>query len=82
MPGSRTVTRLEDDGRKIVHRQYAIDADSKERLVMELILTRKGAAPKSRNTNLQGGTSEPATLPGMPLRICLLAEVAKPWERT
>jgi hypothetical protein len=38
---SRTVTRLEDEGRKIVHRQYAISADGKERLVMELLLTRK-----------------------------------------
>jgi hypothetical protein len=46
-PRSRTVTRLEDDGRKIVHRQYAIDAEGKERLVMELVMTRKaeGAAP-------------------------------------
>jgi Protein of unknown function (DUF1579) len=43
---SRTVTRLEEEGRKIVHRQYAIDADSKERLVMELVLTRKGDTPK------------------------------------
>jgi hypothetical protein len=44
---SRTVTRLGDDGRKIVHRQFAIDAEGKERLVMELVLTRKaeGAAP-------------------------------------
>jgi hypothetical protein len=38
---SRTVTRLEDDGRKIVHRQYSLAADAKERLVMELVLTRK-----------------------------------------
>src|SRR5262249_11512105 len=32
---SRTVTRLEDNGRKIVHRQYTAGADGKERLVME-----------------------------------------------
>jgi hypothetical protein len=38
---TRTVTRLEDDGRKIVHRQYAIEPDGKERLMMELLLTRK-----------------------------------------
>ncbi len=38
---SRTVTRLEDGGRKIVHRQYALGADGKERLMMELLLTRK-----------------------------------------
>ena len=38
---SRTVTRLEDDGRKIVHRQYNPSADGKERLIMELVLTRK-----------------------------------------
>jgi hypothetical protein len=38
---SRTVTRLEDGGRKIVHRQYSLGSDDKERLVMELVLTRK-----------------------------------------
>ena len=43
---SRTVTHLEDDGRKIVHRQYTTGQDGKERLVMELVLTRKAAAPK------------------------------------
>ena len=42
---SQTVTTLEDDGKKIVHRQHAIDADGKERLVMELVLTRKAGAP-------------------------------------
>jgi hypothetical protein len=36
---SRTVTRLEDGGKKIVHRQYSPTSDGKERLVMELILT-------------------------------------------
>ena len=35
------MTRLEDDGRKIVHRQYNLSGDGKERLVMELVLTRK-----------------------------------------
>lgn len=38
---SRTVTRMEDDGRKIVHRQYALSPDGEERLMMELVLTRK-----------------------------------------
>lgn len=41
---SRTVTRLEEGGRKIVHRQYALERDGKERLMMELLLTRKAAA--------------------------------------
>jgi hypothetical protein len=45
---SRTVTRLEDDGRKVVHRQYALDKEGKERLVMELLLTRKADAPPPR----------------------------------
>jgi uncharacterized protein DUF1579 len=43
---SRTVTHLEEDGRKIVHRQFAIAADGKERLVMEMVLTRKADSPK------------------------------------
>jgi Protein of unknown function (DUF1579) len=38
---SRTVTRLEDNGNRIVHRQYGLTADGKDRLVMELVLTRK-----------------------------------------
>jgi hypothetical protein len=47
---TRTVTRLEDDGRKIVHRQYAPGADGQpERIMMELILTRKdGAKPAGK----------------------------------
>jgi Protein of unknown function (DUF1579) len=43
---SRTVTRLEDDGRKIVHRQYSV-GDAKERLVMELLMTRKPEPEKT-----------------------------------
>jgi hypothetical protein len=37
---SRTVTTLEDDGRRIVHRQFGVAPDGKERLVMQLILTK------------------------------------------
>jgi len=39
---SRTVTMLEDKGRKIVHRQYSLGEGGAERLVMELLMTRKG----------------------------------------
>jgi hypothetical protein len=38
---SRTVTRFEDNGGKIVHRQFGAGPDGKERLVMELVMTRK-----------------------------------------
>lgn len=38
---SRTSTRLEENGNKIVHRQVAIDGDGKERPVMELVMIRK-----------------------------------------
>jgi len=41
---SKTVTRLEDDGKKIVHRQYAVEAGAPDRLVMELVLTKKAPA--------------------------------------
>jgi hypothetical protein len=41
---SRTLTRLEDAGRKIVHRQYTSGPGGKERLVMELVMTRKAEA--------------------------------------
>jgi hypothetical protein len=39
---SRTVSKLEDDGRKLVHRLYVLGPDDKERLVMELLMTRRG----------------------------------------
>lgn len=38
---SKTVTRLEDGGKKMVHQQYGVNADGTERLVMELVLTKK-----------------------------------------
>jgi Protein of unknown function (DUF1579) len=38
---SRTVTRLEEDGHKIVHRAYVTTAEGKEHLFMELLMTRK-----------------------------------------
>jgi hypothetical protein len=42
---SRTVTRLEDDGRRIVHRQYTTGEGGRERQVMELILAKKDKEP-------------------------------------
>ena len=42
---SRTETHLEDGGRKLVHQQFTTDKDGKERVLLELILTRKGDAP-------------------------------------
>lgn len=38
---SKTVTTLEADGKKIVHKQFAVAADGTERQVMELALTKK-----------------------------------------
>jgi hypothetical protein len=38
---SRTVTHLEDQGRKLIHRQYALGSGGEERLMMELIMTRR-----------------------------------------
>jgi hypothetical protein len=40
---SRTVSHLEDGGRKLVHQQFNQDPGGKEHLLMELILTRKPA---------------------------------------
>lgn len=39
---SRTVTRIEADGARVVHRQYSPDGAG-ERLVMELVMTRRSA---------------------------------------
>jgi hypothetical protein len=47
LPPSRTVTRLEDEGKKIVHRQFTAGPDGQERVIMELILTRSGNALSS-----------------------------------
>lgn len=38
---SKTISHLEDGGRKLIHRQYSVGGDGNDRLVMELILTRK-----------------------------------------
>ena len=43
---SRTVTRLEDDGNKIVHRQYNPGEGGKERVFMEILMTRKSPSGK------------------------------------
>jgi hypothetical protein len=43
---SKTISRLEDGGRKLVHRQYALGPGGEERLMMELVMTReRGPAP-------------------------------------
>jgi hypothetical protein len=38
---SRNSTRLLDGGKKSVHQQFVLNPDNTERLMMELILTRK-----------------------------------------
>jgi Protein of unknown function (DUF1579) len=45
MPASRTVSRIEDDHRKIIHRQFTTGPDGKERVIMELAMTRKAKTP-------------------------------------
>lgn len=48
-PPSRTVSRIEAGGATIVHRQYNTGPDGKERLIMELIMTRRvGPASPAR----------------------------------
>jgi len=38
---SKTISQLEDQGRKLIHCQYALGSEGEERLRMELIMTRK-----------------------------------------
>ena len=45
---SKTVSRLEDEGRKLVHRQYALGPGGQERLVMELVMTKLAEAHPSK----------------------------------
>lgn len=42
---SKTLTRLEDGGNKVMHRQFSIAADGTERIVMQLEMTRKAGQP-------------------------------------
>ena len=49
---SRTVSRIEAGGSKIVHRQFSVAPDGKERLVMELVMTRK-AGPQPAKGSIQ-----------------------------
>jgi hypothetical protein len=41
---SKTVSRLEDNGKKLHHQQFALGSGGEERLMMELIMTRKARA--------------------------------------
>jgi hypothetical protein len=54
---SRTITRVEDSGSRIVHRQHVIEPDGQERLIMDLVMTRN-TAPQRRTT------AGPAQKPG------------------
>jgi hypothetical protein len=45
---SKTISRLEDEGRKLVHRQYALGSTGEERLMMELVMIKVVAAPENR----------------------------------
>ena len=46
---SKTISHLEEGGRKLVHRQYALGPGGEERLMMELVMTRQaGAAAPAR----------------------------------
>jgi hypothetical protein len=45
---SKTLSRLEDEGRKLVHRQYALGPGNEERLVMELVMTKEAGADPTK----------------------------------
>jgi hypothetical protein len=45
---SRTVTRMEANGDRIVHRQYTVSPTGEERLIMELNMIRKGKSTPAR----------------------------------
>jgi hypothetical protein len=42
---SKTVSRLEDQDRRLIHRQYALGPNGEERLMMELVMTRRPPTP-------------------------------------
>jgi len=45
---SRTVSVIEPGHNRIVHRQYVTRAEAKERLIMELVMIRKGTGAAER----------------------------------
>jgi hypothetical protein len=45
---SKTISRVEDGGKTVVHQQFAISADGEERLMMELYMTRKPGVPAAK----------------------------------
>jgi len=45
---SRTETTLEDGGRRLVHRQYAVASGTPDRLMMELVMTRLDGGASAR----------------------------------
>jgi hypothetical protein len=45
---SRTVSHLEDGGRKLVHRQYTLGPGGEERLMMELLMIKEGSVNSSQ----------------------------------
>jgi hypothetical protein len=46
---SKTISKLEDGGRKLIHRQYALGQADEERLMMELIMTRLREASSTKS---------------------------------
>jgi hypothetical protein len=45
---SKTISRLEDDGRKLVHRQFSLGTGGEERLVMELVMIKESGAERGK----------------------------------
>jgi Protein of unknown function (DUF1579) len=45
---SKTISRVEDDGNRVVHQQFALGADGEERLMMELLMTRRPPEPPAK----------------------------------
>jgi hypothetical protein len=59
-PGRRTVARahLEENGRVLLHRHFLIDDAGKERLMLELRMTRKtGASRRGQPLSGRGGSA-------------------------
>lgn len=46
---SKTISRLEDDGKRLIHTQYTVAPDGAERVIMDLVMTRR-AAPAAGET--------------------------------
>jgi hypothetical protein len=60
---SKTVSRVEDDGRMLIDRQFGLGPNGEERLMTELVMTRRAPERASSSAPVEREPSHRASLP-------------------